>query len=158
MTTVVHLPITLESKLGKLKSPEGGILLTPNQIDRLVKLRYTKNGQPVLNITNRNLNYQVQNWVQTHGFEKVYGWLEYLAQNWNKFDPILDSPWLAEERDIIRQHDEIILIKPKQGNSVEPCPRCKSTNVTSREFRNRSADEPVSYRLQCVSCHKVWTI
>lgn len=69
---------------------------------------------------------------------------------------VLKSKVMEQSR---RQYDQEIdtsLYKPKQGEGVYKCGRCKSNKVDTQAFQLRSADEPVTVFARCQVCSYQW--
>ena len=144
------------NKLTNLKNQNGNIMLTPVQANQLANIRYIDDNQPVISMSTDFLNYQLQAWLEQYNFDEIYQWLIKVGKSGGKLNPIMDSPWIKNERISVLRSDELFLIQDEVEESAEACPRCTSLQVVSRELRTRSADEPVSYRMRCVACNHTW--
>jgi len=146
------------NKLTSIKNQNGNIILTQLQANQLASIRYVDDNQPVVSMSTTYLNYQLQAWLEQYSFEEVYEWLVEVGQAGSKLDPVMDSPWVKQERTSVLRSDERFLIQDQVEEAADPCPRCSSKQVVSRELRTRSADEPISFAMRCVTCSNTWRI
>jgi DNA-directed RNA polymerase subunit M/transcription elongation factor TFIIS len=161
----ISLPINLRGKSSK--SIE--VLLaeytnvTPKQIEELTSLK--RGDVNLLNLndsTGQGFLYETIYLLNSKGFEYSY---ELLTEIANNYDIKTNANFILEtsifEKEQLDYQKEISRLRDKIENadieSIEPCPKCKSYNVTyQRAERQRGGDEAEITKYSCNACGQNW--
>lgn len=145
----------------QVKATDGSLLMTSDQVDKLLKIRLTRD-EFLINVENRYFIYEVYNMIRKLGYYQTY---EYLNQDWSKIygnvadirkKIVLGSPLMKPFEDKLNLDMEIYRNKIDVGKGAIDCVKCGSENTVSVEKQMRSADEPMSVIVTCMSCSYKW--
>lgn len=71
-------------------------------------------------------------------------------------DMEFNSPVMNDARHHYEKEIDTMVYKPKRGEGIYTCRRCKSTNIDTQALQLRSADEPVTVLARCDDCGLGW--
>lgn len=150
----------LNTLLGGLKKEDGTPLVTEEQVEQLIDLKF-KSGQPILSLEERWFIYEIVWLLNVSGFDLTYN---YLSTDWEKvFGPhnirkkmLFENPLMSSAKEKAAIDMEIFRTKI-DVEMGEPCRRCKSTSTIAFEKQTRSADEAMTIKISCLSCSYKWT-
>lgn len=145
----IKTEITVESILKSIRNylPEP----VRDQTERLAKLRDV-NGNPILNVKNRENIFQVIGMLQTMTLDELEN---YFAKETFSEDVIWNSSFFNNEQQKEFADANIYLNRVKVKHGGE-CKYCKSTNTIGADKQTRGADEAPTISYACQNCGKTW--
>lgn len=154
----------IQTVLTSLKKEDGTALVTPEEANNLVALKFS-NKEPILTLEDRSFLIEVA-WLLAHpnvGYEKTRN---FLSTNWEKVfgtlhnirtKMLFENPLLEPARDKFALDMEIFRNKTDVVVGGENCPRCGSQETISSERQLRACDEMSTLKCYCLSCTLRWT-
>lgn len=163
---VIKVVETVETILSKIEGEieEKKALLTLDQISILTQLKYP-NGQVILTLEDRPgrhgngraLLYEVISIIVQLGFDQTIAFL-IRADVVSADEIIFENPTMKQAQDKAKIDAEIYRNKITVSKGMFKCPVCGSHNTVSAEKQVRSADEPASIFVSCLSGGHRWRI
>lgn len=166
LTNAPEVPViekqSLITMLPSMKKEDGNPLITPNQAIALVELKFDS-GDNILTLTDRPFVYEIVNMLNKLNYEVVYnflnaGWEKVFGSGAGLRKKILfENPLLSRSKDKLKMDMEIYRNKIDVERGMVDCKRCGSSETLSVASQKRSADEPMTVRVTCLSCNHKWT-
>lgn len=143
--------------LSSIPSKVPGVpLLTSDQITNLLNIK-TNDGAPIITADAKDLIYFTISQIALLGFNEVYSDLiERQAKLITPQDIVFQSPMMMSSRVAFRRIVEDYRHKIEVSEGAFTCGKCKSNNTLSVYGQTRSADEPLTFKVTCLSCGNKW--
>lgn len=131
-------------------------LLSPGQIQQLMALK-GYNNKPMFSTTDdgREMIYNTLALIHEFEWDIIYA---FLVENQRRIQAIVifNSPAMNDVRIRTEREIDTMVYRPKQEESIYTCGRCKGSKVSTRSLQTRSADEPITVFIKCLTCGKKW--
>lgn len=90
--------------------------------------------------------------------EKVWDdLLKFLDRTYETIEDLeFASPVMDDARHHYEKEIDTMVYKPKRGEGIYTCRKCKSTDIDTQALQLRSADEPVTVLAKCNNCGLGW--
>lgn len=83
--------------------------------------------------------------------------IQFLSGSYDTIDDLeFSSPTIADASYSYEKEIDTMVYKPKRGEGIYTCKKCKSTNIDTQALQLRSADEPVTVLAHCENCGFGW--
>lgn len=110
-----------------------------------------------------NLISNIQNWDPTGAFSNHTGWNQWMTggsiRTFILASPAEKNPERWKKLQEMRNAEEQYLYaKPQRGSTLYKCAKCKDRNTAVTQVQTRSADEPATIFIYCLSCGYQWKI
>ena len=150
----------INKTLTSLKKEDGSALVTSEQADNLLSVKFT-NGENILTLEDRNFLYEIVWLLNEKGYDITYN---FLSTDWEKIlgsynirkKMLFENPLLERARE--KFNTDLNIYKTKvEVSAGEKCRKCGSTETVSISKQTKSCDEQVSIKLVCINCKFRWS-
>lgn len=148
---------TLTNVLSTIPDQRGGNFFVTEQINRLINFKLN-DGSNMFDLTPdaRDFTNQMVFQIRTYGYDVIYNFLT--SRSWsNRNDIILESPAFESSKQKVKNDDEVFRNKTEVEKGDIKCNRCGGNEVLIAQAQTRSADEPMSLLIKCLTCGTNWT-